>query len=252
MSGGLFGPIVDVVGNEFDALAHPKRTAGKVSDDLVADRDDSIPLSQLVTVYGGFAGADMDIAVQVIMAESGGRTNAYNNRSCGKNLDGTTAHAVGLMQICTVNAGVAGFSKDVKTFTEQMKNPVNNVKAGKAIKDSQGWGAWETYTNGSYRRFKGQNPRVSINHDKNSLTDNTVVDTAKDLTDNAGSIFGAISKVISALFNPSTYFRLGKGVLGGVLLIGGVFTLAFLAGNKASGGKLASTTKKAAVAAAVI
>lgn len=238
------GNLADVGG----AILHPNQTAASVSDSAVKDTKKHVHLSAILAT--AFDATEIKIALPVTMAESGGDPKVVNPLSCGKNKDGTIAHAVGLMQVCTVNAGVAGFSVDPHTFTEQMKDPYNNVKAGKAIKDSQGWGAWETYTNGAYRRKGGQDPLITIT-DKNSLTDNNIVNAVTGTVDATGSALSALVKFVSALFEPSTYFRLGKGVLGGTLVIVGVIALTFMVGNKVSGGKLGKATTDAAMVAAV-
>lgn len=242
------GDLASVGGGILSPIFQGTPSPGKISDSAVKDTTKHVHLSAILAT--AFSPDEIKVALPVTMAESGGNPKVVNNASCGKNKDGSVAHAVGLMQVCTVNAGVAGFSSDPKTFTEQMKDPYNNVKAGKAIKDSQGWGAWETYTNGAFRRKGGQDPLITVK-DKNSLTDNNIVNAVTDTVDATGSALSALVKFVSALFDPSTYFRLGKGVLGGILLIGGVIALTFMIGNKASGGKLASGAKDAAMVAAV-
>lgn len=57
----------------------------------------------------------------------------------------------------------------------------------------------------------------------------------------------ALGKVGAALLNPNTYFRLGKGALGGTLLILGTGGLVFVVANKATSGgagKIAKTAVK--------
>lgn len=242
-----FGPLKDAgngIVNAGDAVIHPNRTLGKVSDSAVADK--KTHLSEIIGT--AFSGADKPIAMALAMAESNGRTSAVNHLSCGRNKDGSTAHAIGLMQVCTVNAGVAGSPADPDEFTKWLKDPYNNAKAGAAIKESQGWGAWETYTSGAYRSKMGQDPLITV--DKNSLTDNNIVNGVTDTVNAAGDVASFVGKLVSALFDPSTYFRIGKGLLGANLLIIGTIALAFIAANKASGGKVAETTKKAATTAA--
>lgn len=219
------------------------KTNAKV-DDLLA-KDKKVHLSKILS-DAGFTGDDLKTGMAVTLAESRGNPKAKNNTAgCGTNKDGTTARAIGLMQICTVNAGVAGFSSDPQTFETQMMDAESNAKAGRAILSSQGWGAWETFSNGAYRKYLGQDPMIQLG--KSTLTGN-VAATVKD----ALSPLDFLGKIASALVDPSTYFRLGKGALGGIMLILGTAALVFMIANKASGGKVASTAKKAAVTAAVL
>lgn len=236
LEGSLLGPA-----GQAAAAAGILPTPGQVSDS--AARDTKVHLTTLLQR----AGWPVDLAptaAAVSMAESGGDQDVVNPSPCSPQGD----HAVGLMQVCTVNAGIAGFSRDRDTFKRQMQNYANNAKAGYAIYQSQGWGAWSTYTSGAYRSHMGQDPLLTT--DRNTLL-NDPLGAVSDTVNAAESAAKSVAKIVAALFDPSTYFRLGKGILGGILLILGTAAIVFMIANKVSGGKVATAAKDAAVVAAV-
>lgn len=214
----------------------------KINDDL--GKDEKKHLTAILQ-GGGWPGDLVPTAAAVSMAESDGKTDVVNPAPCSDNDD----HAVGLMQVCTINAGVAGSPHEKSAFEDWLKDPDNNAKAGYAIFQSQGWGAWATYTSGAYKNHMGQDPLITVS--KNTAA-STVSDAVKTVTDPLAGVGDILGKIAAALFDPSTYFRLGKGVLGGVLLILGTAAIVFVIANKASGGKVAKGAKDAAVAAAVL
>lgn len=216
-------------------------TPGKINDDLAQDSKAHLTA---ILQRNGWPANLAPTAAAVSMAESGGDENVVNPTACSPDGD----HAVGLMQVCTVNVGIAGFSSDKDTFKKQMQNYDNNAKAGYAIYQSQGWGAWSTYTSGAYKKHMGQDPLLTTG--KNSAT-GAVTGAVSDTVDAATSAAKSVAKIVAALFDPSTYFRLGKGILGGILLILGTAALVFMIANKVSGGKVATATKDAAATAAM-
>lgn len=94
----------------------------------------------------GFSGDDVDIAVAVAMAESGGNTTSHNTTP--------PDDSYGLWQINMYGAlGPArrkafGLKADADLF-----DPVVNARAAKSVKDGSGWDAWTTYTTGKYKQF---------------------------------------------------------------------------------------------------
>lgn len=81
------------------------------------------------------------VMAAIAMAESSGRTDVVNSIGC-----------VGLWQI---NQPV--HVKAHPTWTKEwLKNPINNAIAAKEIYKSQGFQAWEVYTNGMYAKFLGK------------------------------------------------------------------------------------------------
>src|ERR1044072_6380361 len=103
-------------------------------------------ISQYAT-GAGFSGDDVDIAVAVALAESGGNTTSHNTKP--------PDDSYGLWQINMY--GALGPSRR-KTFglktDADLFDPVVNAKAAKSIKDGSGWNAWTTYTTGKYKQFQ--------------------------------------------------------------------------------------------------
>jgi len=105
---------------------------------------------------GGFTGADVEIAVAVALAESGGDTHAHNTKA--------PDNSYGLMQINMYGSlGPDRRKRFGLKSNDDLFNPATNMKAAKAIKDGSGWNAWTTFTTGKYKRH--------IDNDK-SLLDN--------------------------------------------------------------------------------
>lgn len=92
----------------------------------------------------GFTGTDLDIAVAVALAESGGNTQAHN----GTGQD----NSHGLWQINMYGAmGPARRKQFGLTSNEQLFDPAINAKVAYAIFKSQGWRrGWTTYGTEKY------------------------------------------------------------------------------------------------------
>lgn len=72
-----------------------------------------------------------------------------------------------------------------------------------------------------------------------------VPDLVPDIGNPLGTVndvAGAVGDVAGALLNPSTYLRIGKGLLGGGLLIFGVAGLVFVVASKSNTGKQIAST----------
>lgn len=86
----------------------------------------------------GFRGHDLDVAVAIVMAESGGNTRASNT-----NKNGTTDR--GLFQINSVHGAASTF--DVNK---------NAAAAFSLYKKRGGFGDWTTFNTGAYKKFLGK------------------------------------------------------------------------------------------------
>lgn len=190
----------------------------KKGDDL-AKADTKVHLSKICT-NAGWHGDDLKIAMAIAMAESRGDNEAHNY----------CCHC--LFQIyASVWAGKNGAPANTDDFIKKLEgDPQFCANFAYYIWKSSGhkWTAWETFTNGNYRNFMGQDPLITV--DKNSLVGDTVSGAVNAVTAPAR----AIGDLVSALFDPSTYLRLGKGILGGVLVLLGVASLVFIVANRAS------------------
>lgn len=99
----------------------------------------------------GFPEQVIPTMTAVTMAESGGNPYAHNPNA------GTGDNSYGLLQI-NMLGGMGperrqwfGLNSD-----DQLFDPSTNFRAAKKIYDSQGIGAWGAYTNGSYKKYLGQ------------------------------------------------------------------------------------------------
>lgn len=90
------------------------------------------------------------VMAAIAMAESGGRTNAYNGNAS------TGDQSYGLWQINMLNnLGPARRKTFGITSNEQLFNPFVNALAAKKIQSGQGLSAWSVYTNGAYKKYLG-------------------------------------------------------------------------------------------------
>lgn len=183
--------------------------ANKLND--VAAKDDHKTLSALLIEAGFVQGhptkeGDPDevaVGLGIIQAESGGDPSVCNSAPCSNKGD----HACGLMQICT----------PMHMSEADAKDPRKNLRKAHELYVSAGNSFardWPTYHKG----ISGPDKTITVG--KNTLT-SEVVDAVPGL--------GTVTDLIAALFNPSTYLRVGKGVLGGVLIIIGVGAVAAIA-----------------------
>lgn len=214
--------------------------------------------SQLESLWiqAGGSPALAPLMAAIGMAESDGDPTAQN-----------PSGASGLWQILMpVNAGyVPGGQPNVF-------NPQDNAKAAVAIYNAQGLDAWQTYTNGDYKKFySGTTPAsASASGGGNTSGGGTSVDTAAytpqwqslpfgnifksgsqvvtgftgsatgiaDVATSIGSMsqeFGSFVTHVNALFSPTLWLRVGAAVFGIILLILGVMQLTKAASPSAGG-----------------
>lgn len=227
--------LLDQVGNGLgDFFSHPfpytPKPGHKPSDAMSQAADALAPdkkakVSDLTKKYTDW---DWRIATAVSLAESRGKVNAQH-----KNSDGSIDR--GLMQINSVHS-----QYDANRL---LTDPAYNVKAGHDIWLAAGgsFSPWTTYKSGAYKLFLGHDATVTTSSE-------TLLDPGNIVHD-ATSGIDAIGKTVGALTNPSTWARLGKGALGGTLLIVGVGGVTFIIANRVSGG---APVKAAKVAAKVV
>lgn len=94
----------------------------------------------------GFKGAGLQTMFRIVMAESGGRANAYNGNA------GTGDNSYGLAQINMIgNIGVSRLKQYGLTSYDQLFDPLTNLRAAyKISKGGTNFNAWTTYTSGHY------------------------------------------------------------------------------------------------------
>ena len=109
-----------------------------------------ISIEQLVGLAkgAGFGDSDAVIMAAIAMAESGGNSNAHNNKP--------PDNSYGLWQINMIgDLGPERRRQFGISNNEQLKDPVTNAHAARLIKKSQGFGAWTVYKTGAYRSYLG-------------------------------------------------------------------------------------------------
>ncbi len=107
-------------------------------------------LPQLVQLaqMAGWSPQDAPTIAAVAMAESGGRAGALNNNRA------TGDYSFGLTQVNMIDRlGPERLKQFGLQAPEQLFDPLVNLRAAKAIKDSQGWGAWSVVKGGQYKQF---------------------------------------------------------------------------------------------------
>jgi hypothetical protein len=97
----------------------------------------------------GFTGEDLQIAVAVALAESGGDTHAHNSTP--------PDNSYGLMQINMLGAMGPDRRKRFKlSKNEDLFDPATNMRVAYGIWKEQGWQrGWTTYSRGTYKKFLG-------------------------------------------------------------------------------------------------
>lgn len=169
-----------------------------------------------------------EVGIAIVLAESGGDTTATN-------LGG---RVVGAWQIDRQA------HPDVSVTCA--RNMVCSTRA--ALKISNGgedFSPWDTYKNGAYKKFLKDTGGSVPNADSGIL--GSGIGSPLDLG-NPLDWAKQIGKLIAALFDPSTYLRLGKGLLGGVFIIAGTGALVFIVANKATNGGATKAVEAAALA----
>ena len=96
----------------------------------------------------GFTPEQAKIMAAIAGAESTFRPGVVNDNPATGDL------SYGLWQINMIGALGPGRRKQFGlSSNDDLKDPLTNAKAAKAIFDSQGFGAWGAYTNGSYNKY---------------------------------------------------------------------------------------------------
>ena len=188
-----------------------------------------------------WSGNDVRIATAVALAESRGKMDAIN-----KNTDGSTD--CGPWQVNSVH----GYD-----CNRLRSDPAYTVAAAHAVWQKQGWPAWVTYKTGAYKLYLGRDAELTADDPSilerigiaalgpvagSIVSGDNPVTAVVDATDKAAG-------VILSLTNPSTWLRIGKGWMGGVLIIVGVGAATFIVANRSG---VVKTVAKATPAGAVI
>jgi len=96
----------------------------------------------------GFTGRNAQIMGAIAMAESSGNARAHNTNA------GTGDNSYGLWQINMLGAQGPERQRQMglKSY-DDLFNPQTNARAAMSVYKSQGFGAWSTYKDGSYKKY---------------------------------------------------------------------------------------------------
>jgi len=145
-------------------------------------------------MQAGFSPTEAKIAASIALAESGGNPAAVNPKS----------GATGLWQLMPSN--IARF------HVGNAKDPAANARGAYAVYKAQGWSAWTTYGGTAQKKFfaTGEGPTLG---DKVP-----VLGAISSTTD-------AIGNFVQLLTSPDLWKRLGLGLLGALMVIGGILIM---------------------------
>lgn len=209
--------------------------------DDVLKKDQKVPLSRILLEAGWVEPSVRKEALKIVWAESRGDPNADNGVCC-----------VGLFQVNRSWAGKLGLGEPntAAAFTEWLKDPFNNARAARYIwsensrsfaRQPGGVSQWEVRDNGSWLNAPaGFDPIITVK--EHSL----IGDPLEAVETAVSGPIRAIGDLIEALFQPSTWFRIGKGTLGGVFVIAGVAAVVFIVANNVKRSSTVAATQRTA------
>lgn len=213
---GVLDDILDIIGINPDPLPGqpnlPDPGAGgkKLDDVLRPDETHRMRLSEILR-RGGWGPKDSITnteARSVVACESGGKVDAISdNPSGGKNR--------GIFQIDD-----GSWEYDVNRM---MEDPIYAAEIAHDIYDKHGWTKWACQPS-------AKNAPDPIIEWKSKRTATGVVD---EVVDTITSPFEAVASLVSTLFQADTWLRIGKGILGFVLVIIGGLGLLYAGLDKA-------------------
>ena len=199
----------------------PAKSVTSKENDLLV-KDTKVKLSQLL--QGTCFASQLDVAMGVVWAES--RADNHAKNYC----------CTCLFQVHKVHAAGAGLSE--AEFVKKLEDdPQYCVEQACRVYAEQGWGAWETYTNGSYRKYLGKDADITLS--KGTLT-GTVGDVASTVTDPFKDFF-------SFILSPDTWFRIAKTGFGAFILAVGVGFLIVAGVGKATSNPTVRKAAKVAI-----
>lgn len=199
-------------------------SAAEISDSAVKDK--RVMISKVLADTGwGPANSDLNKRARtVVRRESNGNVKAYNRSGATGWFQMMTPLHCGNYGIPGSNTGRPG-GKESEACRKWLENPYNNSRAAKALYDANGWTPWAA-SGGAPQPTSWD---MSVRLEKNTL--GTVVE---DVVDTVTDPIGGLVEMVSVLFQADTWARIGKGALGGMLLVMGTGAMVFVIANKAS------------------
>ncbi len=165
----------------------------------------------------GFPEKEINTAVGVAMAESGGETTSHNSKP--------PDNSYGLWQINMLGSlGPDRRKRFGITKNEQLYDPAVNAKAAYIIWKDSGWNAWTTYTSGKYKGW-ATNPNGAVAIDAGKVSELTGVPSAinafgttlfKGLANVQGIMIGIALLLVGVtllIINGKTAKNVGKAAL---------------------------------------
>jgi len=148
IAAGVSGKIGSMLGALIDPGDMVEEQSSNTASSLPGSNTTNAPTGSATTLSAaqiagyarraGFAGNDLNIAIAVAEAESGGRVGAYNPGG-----PGDVENSCGLWQINVLAHGQYDRNK-------LLNDAAYNAMAAFAVWKSSGWNAWGAYSNGSY------------------------------------------------------------------------------------------------------
>jgi hypothetical protein len=137
----------------------------------------------------GFTGKDLDIAVGVALAESGGNPNAHNSVP--------PDNSYGLWQINMLGSlGPARRKQFGIDSNDKLFDPSVNAHAAFLIHKGSGWNAWTTYTSGKYKEHMSSGSDTTA---PASSGGNPILGVGDAINAFGGTIFKGISNLAGIL-----------------------------------------------------
>lgn len=136
----------------------------------------------------GFTGDDLNIAVAVALAESGGNTNSHNSTP--------PDDSYGLWQINML--GDMGPSRRAQyglKSNADLYDPAINARVAYGIRKGSGWDAWTTYKGGKYKQFMDGNNTPSDVSASVDTSMPTTVDSGSAILGLGTGIFRGIENI---------------------------------------------------------
>jgi hypothetical protein len=150
-------------------------------------------------INAGFTGNDVNVAVAVALAESGGNARAHNSKP--------PDNSYGLWQINMLgNMGPSRRKWFKISSNEELFDPATNAKAARMIKGSSGWKAWTTYTRGTYLKHMNTAKQAVPTGEATEPDKLTIQPVKSPLPFGPDDIAGAVGGVVGA----------GTGITGAV------------------------------------
>jgi Lysozyme like domain len=170
-------------------------------------------LEQLWTQAGGPANLAPTMAA-IGLAESGGNPAAVNPKD-----NNGTQSSYGLWQIST------------GTHTAPNPNwstPLTSAQLAVTKYNSQGLGAWGTYTSGSYQKYLAigaKYPNIGAVQQPSGATFSNVIGSITAPIKSVEDLIKAIGPAVAFLTNPASWVRVGEFVVGGAMIVTGIVFL---------------------------